>query len=171
MPKSPTGSGAKSDNVLILMNHSIRCIHPALRQWLFQMHFMPPSKEKSGMVHPPDRCVKTCPITKASMSGRESDVSRHPHYRCTQTPMFMHGRQSPPIANLCGHQQWVCSYHRCWVRHGDTWKWGGRGGTEGPMAQCMILVLLMLKMRPSVVATHYKCCSSCLTLLHTQCTL
>ena len=29
----------------------------------------------------------------------------------------------------------------------------------------------MLKMRPSVVATHYKCCSSCLTLLHTQCTL
>ena len=29
----------------------------------------------------------------------------------------------------------------------------------------------MLKMCPSVVATHYKCCSSCLTLLHTQCTL
>ena len=30
---------------------------------------------------------------------------------------------------------------------------------------------IVLKMRPSVVATHYKCCSSCLTLLHTQCTL
>ena len=29
----------------------------------------------------------------------------------------------------------------------------------------------LLKMCPSVVATHYKCCSSCLTLLHTQCTL
>ena len=29
----------------------------------------------------------------------------------------------------------------------------------------------LLKMRPSVVATHYKCCSSCLTLLHTQCML
>ena len=53
--------------------------------------------------------------------------------------------------------------------------------TEGPMGRnpdfdtglvsTLETMAQVLKMRRSVVATHYKCCSSCLTLLHTQCTL